>query len=323
MTKLGMAALVAAALCACGGNTNKGGGGGGAFGGGGFAATGGGFMTAAGGGSAVGGGSGTGGGSGVGGGGAGVGGGGGGSSATFSISGTLNAPPGGDVKDTYVIGCAWINDDCDANKTVGGQVAASGASTPYELPGLETGVTYFVIFWKDIDNSGAVNDGDFTAVITDANGNVRAFTEAASGISTQLTVKQTVTPTAVPGDLVGVWLHVNTSIGISNSWTFNSDSSGTNEFILASATCSTGGIAIRADGSESISGNQLTFTPSLSTKNVTCDGTTTLSTGYYTNVRHFSWRTGPSTTQTGGTALFLTDLDLAPADRVEAEFQKL
>lgn len=322
MTKLGMTALLAAALCACGGNTNKGGGGGGAFGGG-FPATGGGFMTAAGGGSAVGGGSGTGGGSGVGGGGAGVGGGGGGSSATFSISGTLNAPPGGDVHDTYVIGCAWINDDCDSNKTVGGQVTATGASTQYELPGLETGVTYFVVFWKDIDNSGTVNDGDFTAVITDANGNARAFTEAASGVSTQMTVKQTVTQTSAPSDLVGVWMVVNTYVGVSNTWTFYSDGSGTNEVILASATCTTGGVATRAEGSLSVSGDQLTFTPSVSTQTVSCNGSTTLTSGYYTNVRHFSWRVGASTTQQGGTALFLTNLDLAPADRVETEFQKL
>jgi hypothetical protein len=239
---------------------------------------------------------------------------------TFALSGTIQAPSGTDVNTTVVVACAWINDDCDGAKTVGVQITGSGSSAPWQITGLESGVTYFVVFWKDVNGSQTVDDGDFTAVATDAQGNVRPFTEAASGLVSLLTLKQTAPVTAVPPALVGDWLAVNTSIGVNNHWTFRADASAQNEFILTSSTC-TGGTATLAMGRISVTGDQLSFVPTSATRNRRCNGTSMISTTYV-NARHFQWRVGPST-KMAGNALFLVDLDLPASERVEAEFQVL
>lgn len=241
--------------------------------------------------------------------------------ATFAVSGTLRAPTGGDVQSTVIIACAWINDDCDDAKTLGFQVNASGASTPFEITGLERGLTYFVIFWKDMNASQTVDDGDFTAVMTDSDGNVRAITDTTTGTDTLMLVKRTVAPTSVPAALVGDWMVVNTNIGLTNRWSFRSDATATNEFILASVTCSGGGIATLSNGRISVTGNELVFTPTDSNRHYRCNGTSTI-TPFYANERRFSWRVGPST-RMAGNALFLTDLSAPENQRVEAEFQVL
>jgi hypothetical protein len=245
-----------------------------------------------------------------------------GAAGVFSIEGTVYAPGGGDVEATVVIGCAWIDGDCDEQKSQAIQVDKSGSSSPYLLENLEHGPTYLVLFWQDVNGSGEVDDGDYVGVVTDESGAARAFTSAATGADGIMAVKQAVAATAVPAELVGDWFTVATSIGATNEWKFAADGSASNGFTLNSSVCGGGaGTAINSQGVTSIDGDELTFQPTSGQKTVKpCSGPAT-TTDYYTNVRHFRWRVAPSSQQAGGTALYLTDLQ--NPDQTEAEFQKL
>ncbi len=245
----------------------------------------------------------------------------GGSTGTFSIEGTVHAAEGGDVAGAVVIGCAWINDGCDDQKSLATQVTKAGSSAPYAITGLESGLTYLVLFWKDVDQSGEVDDGDWVGVVADESGAARAFTSAAAGADGIMAVQQEAVATGVPAELVGDWFAVATSVGVTNEWTFAADGSARNAFTINSSVCGGGaGTAINSQGVISVDGEQLTFSPASGQKTVKpCSGNAT-TTAYYTNVRHFVWRVGPSSSQ-AGTALYLTDLK--DPDQTEAQFQKL
>lgn len=240
---------------------------------------------------------------------------------TFSIEGTVYAPEGGDVEATVVIGCAWIDGGCDEQWSQAVQVSKSGSSGPYALGNLEGGLTYLVLFWKDMNQSGQVDDDDYVGVVADESGAARAFTSAAAGADGIMAVQQQVVASEVPAELVGDWFTVSTSVGITNEWIFAADGSASNGFTLNSSVCGGGaGMAINSQGAISVDGDQLTFQPTSGQKTVKpCSGPATTS-DYYTSVRHFSWRTAPSSTQ-AGTALYL--IDLQDPNQTEAEFQKL
>jgi hypothetical protein len=240
---------------------------------------------------------------------------------TFSIAGTVHAPEGGDVEATVIIGCAWVDGSCDDQKSQAVQVSKSGSSSPYVLDNLESGLTYLVLFWKDINESGEVDDDDYVGVVTDESGAARAFTSAAAGADGIMAIQQPVAATEVPAELVGDWFAVAASIGATNSWTFAADGSASNGFTLNSSVCGGGaGTAINSQGVISVDGDEMTFAPTSGQKTVKpCSGPAT-TTAYFTNVRHFTWRVAPSSTQ-AGTALYLTDLQ--NAEPTEAEFQKL
>jgi|GEM_PF-5798828 len=243
------------------------------------------------------------------------------SSGVFSLEGVVYAPKGGDVEGTVVIGCAWIDGECNEQKSQAVQVSTSGPSGPYALASLEGGLTYLVLFWKDMNESGEVDDSDYIGVVADESGAARAFTGAASGADGIMAVQQTVATTDVPAALVGDWFAVATGIGVTNEWTFAADGSATNGFTINSAFCDgDAGTAVNSQGVIGVDGNQLTFQPTSGQKTVTpCSGDAT-TTDYYTATRHFTWRVGPSSTQ-AGTALYLTDQQ--SPDQTEAEFQKL
>ena len=243
------------------------------------------------------------------------------SASTFSIEGTVHAPNGGDIAGTVVIACAWVNDGCDEQKSQAAQVTKTGASAKYALTALESGLTYLVLFWKDVNQSGEVDDDDWVGVVADESGAARAFTNGAAGADGIMAVQQAALATDVPTELVGDWFVVNTSVGITNEWTFEADGSARNGVTLNSAVCGGGaGSAINSQGIISVDGEQLTYSPSSGQKTVKpCSGNAT-TTDYYTNVRHFAWRVGPSSSQ-AGTALYLTDLQ--DPSQTEAEFQKL
>lgn len=245
----------------------------------------------------------------------------GGSPGTFSIEGTVHAPEGGDVEATIVIGCAWIDGGCDEQWSQAVQVSKSGASSPYVLEGLKDDLSYFVLFWKDVNESGEVDDDDYIGVVADEGGAARAFTSAAVGADGIMAVQQEIAATDVPAELVGDWFLVATSIGVTNAWTFGADGSASNTFTLNSSVCGGGaGTATSSHGAISVEGDQLSFQPTSGQKTVKpCSGPATTS-DYYTSPRHFSWRVAPSTTQ-AGTALYLTNLQ--DPNQTEAEFQKL
>lgn len=243
-------------------------------------------------------------------------------SGAFSVEGTVYAPPGGDVEGTVVIGCAWLNEECNEDKSQVVQVADRGRSASYTLPNLESGVTYLVLFWKDVNQTGEVDDDDYVGVVADESGAARAFTSAAASADGIMSIQRAVVPTDVPEELVGDWFTVATSIGVTNGWTFGADGSATNAFTMNSAVCGGGaGTAINSQGVISVDGDELTFSPTSGKKTVKpCSGDST-TTDYYTNVRHFTWRVGASTKEQGGTALFLVDQQ--DTTQTEAEFQRL
>lgn len=244
-----------------------------------------------------------------------------GASGMFSITGTVYAPKGGDVAETVVIGCAWIDESCDDAKSQAVQVSKTGSSGHYALGDLESGLTYLILFWKDVNGTGDVDDGDYVGVVADESGAARAFTSAAAAADGVMLVKQAVVAADVPAELVGDWFTVAPDIGVTNAWTFNADGSASNGFTLNSSVCGGGaGEAINSQGVFSVDGNQLAYAPASGQKTVTpCSGPAT-TTAYYTSPRQFTWRVGPSTKQ-AGTALFLTDQQ--NPDHTEAEFQKL
>lgn len=244
-----------------------------------------------------------------------------GPAGVFSIEGTVHAPKGGDVEATVIIGCAWIDGECNEQKSQGLQLSKSGSSSSYVLENLESGLTYLVLFWKDMNESGEVDDSDYVGVVVDESGAARAFTSAATDADAIMSVQQAVAATAVPAELVGDWFLVATSIGATNAWTFAADGSASNAFTLNSAFCGGGaGTATNSQGTIAVDGNQLTFEPTSGQQTVKpCSGEATTSV-YYTAPRHFTWRVGPSTTQ-AGTALYLTNVQ--DPDQTEAEFQKL
>jgi hypothetical protein len=178
------------------------------------------------------------------------------------------------------------------------------------------------LFWKDVNGSGEVDDDDYVGVVADESGAARAFTSAAAGADGIMSVQQQVVATDVPSELVGDWFTVSASIGVTNEWKLAADGSASNGFTINSSVCGGGaGTAINSQGVISVEGDQLTFSPTSGQKTVKpCTGPST-TTDYYTNVRHFTWRVGPSTTQQGGTALYLVDQQDPSA--TEAEFQKL
>jgi len=243
------------------------------------------------------------------------------SSGTFSIEGTVYAPAGGEVEGTVVIGCAWLDGGCDDAKSQAIQIGESGASGPYALENLEAGPTYLVLFWKDMNDSGEVDDDDYVGVVADESGAARAFTSAAADADGIMAVQQEVAATAVPAELVGDWFAVSASVGATSEWRFAADGNASSAFTLNSAFCGGGaGTAINSQGVIAVDGDELTFSPASGQKTVKpCSGSST-TTDYFMNVRHLRWRVAASSTQ-AGTALYLTDLQ--DPDQIEAEFQKL
>ncbi|MFD1732258.1 hypothetical protein ACFSC4_16150 [Deinococcus malanensis] len=53
--------------------------------------------------------------------------------APLTLSGTVNAPAGTNVKGTHVIACYPKGDECDENLTVSTQITASGGSAPFSV----------------------------------------------------------------------------------------------------------------------------------------------------------------------------------------------
>ena len=70
-----------------------------------------------------------------------------------TLSGTVYAPPGGDVAGTVMLACNET--DCPVSVAVNG----SGASAPYQLSGVPAG-EHLVFAWQDLNGSGELDDGD-------------------------------------------------------------------------------------------------------------------------------------------------------------------
>ncbi|WP_019587683.1 hypothetical protein [Deinococcus apachensis] len=82
--------------------------------------------------------------------------------AKLPLSGTVTAPPGGNVQGTYVIACPPKGDGCDEQGTVSTQVTASGKSSAFTL-NLDRPGPYRLLAWKDVNGNGDIDDGDYLA----------------------------------------------------------------------------------------------------------------------------------------------------------------
>ncbi|PYE49422.1 hypothetical protein [Deinococcus yavapaiensis] len=87
--------------------------------------------------------------------------------APLTLSGTVSAPSGGNVKGTHVIACFPKGDACDEQFSVGTQVTASGPHAAFSLTVKKAG-EYQLIAWKDMNGSGDMDDGDYSGFFSKA-----------------------------------------------------------------------------------------------------------------------------------------------------------
>ncbi|MGA9525418.1 MAG: hypothetical protein WBV82_28420 [Myxococcaceae bacterium] len=82
---------------------------------------------------------------------------------TPGISGTIHAPPGGDVRGAFVVAVPHSDGRCQVNspKQVATRITASGKQARYALERATSG-EYCVIAMKDQNENGAEGDGDLS-----------------------------------------------------------------------------------------------------------------------------------------------------------------
>lgn len=246
---------------------------------------------------------------------------GGGSGSTFTLSGTATAPSGVNVQGSFAIACAWINDTCDENKSLYAEITGSGQSAPFTIDSLETGLTYFLVLWKDVNGTQDIDDGDYFGVSTNEDGNILAYTETTSAATVTMTLRApTPQPTAIPPQLVGGWTvyRATSEYGIVNTWTFRSDGTVNNTYSLVYPSCASRHTTTEVEGTVAISGADMTFNPATALRTEQQCNAAPMTATALTNVRNFTWRVGTQTAGDGGVALFLKE-DTATA---EAEFAK-
>lgn len=112
--------------------------------------------------------------------------GGAGAQGNLSLSGTVYAVAGGDVKNTVVIACALVKGQCDETDAQLTQITASGPSAPFTIKGLNAR-PYTVIAWRDLNGNKTVDAGDQVAQIQ-RDGQVAGITPPAKGLELRLIV---------------------------------------------------------------------------------------------------------------------------------------
>ncbi|PYE55459.1 carboxypeptidase-like regulatory domain-containing protein [Deinococcus yavapaiensis] len=100
-----------------------------------------------------------------------------------SISGTLRADV--DLKGTVVLACVEKNGECDETMAGETTITTSGRSARYEIEGLQAGVAYSLVAWKDMNGDGEVNPGDLIGMFGADSGG-QAVTAPASGLELTL-----------------------------------------------------------------------------------------------------------------------------------------
>ena len=86
-----------------------------------------------------------------------------GGGGNIGISGTLTAPAGGDIKGSVVVACYQNN--CQDQRSHSVTITQSGSSAPYSVDGLEGGVSYSLLAYKDVNGNKniSLDDGDYLA----------------------------------------------------------------------------------------------------------------------------------------------------------------
>ncbi len=113
---------------------------------------------------------------------------GGGGGAGFS--GTIFAPPGGDVANTVVIACFLEAGQCNSASpnTVGVNVTASGTTATFSLPSVASG-TYYVVALRDVNGNGTYGDvGDYQGFYSLDGQNPTPLTPPIGDLNVQMSV---------------------------------------------------------------------------------------------------------------------------------------
>jgi hypothetical protein len=164
--------------------------------------------------------------------------------------------------------------------------------------------------------SGTLDAGDLYGAVVDEMGNPKLIDSAATGITLTLaTIPQTQSgmpmqpgmPSGVSGDLVGNWS--SGASGAVLSYVFKGDSTFQYDGIITSRTgmiCIT--VSLHKEGSYSVTGNQISFVPSVATKatNQTCSNMLVTPLPDDTTPFALLWRMAPNP-DTGTMTLYLTD----------------
>ncbi|WP_027482998.1 hypothetical protein [Deinococcus pimensis] len=83
--------------------------------------------------------------------------------APVTISGTVTASTAGDVRQTVIVACRPLGENCDPAQFESTSVDTGGKSAAYRLENLPSG-PYYLFGWKDNNGSQEVDDGDDFAV---------------------------------------------------------------------------------------------------------------------------------------------------------------
>lgn len=247
--------------------------------------------------------------------------GGGSGTTTFSVSGTARAPSGVDLAGSHVIACAWVNDTCDDTESIVVTLSTTGQTAPFLIDDLKRGLTYFVVLWKDVDGNQDVNDGDYFGLASNADGDVVAIADAATGLSVTMALRAPTTSTTIPASLRGSWSKytpTSSGFGIVNTWDFRANDTVNNTYSLVYSSCSSRHTTTSVDGVGAINGSSFVFSPSTARRTEQQCNEAPTTTSVITNTRNFTWRVGTQTAGDGGTALFLTEQGMT----TEVEFAK-
>ncbi|MBB6099357.1 hypothetical protein HNR42_002798 [Deinobacterium chartae] len=142
--------------------------------------------------------------------------------AAGTLSGTLEAPAGVQLKGTVVVACAYGPDGCDEQDTRTVVIGASGNRVTFSIGKLPERA-FKLLAWKDVNGNGEMDDGDYLARLTDAAGNDVSVTAPRQKLVMRATVLGSAQPQTARAPasgeagglkaLVGRWGSVGASTG--------------------------------------------------------------------------------------------------------------
>ncbi len=128
-----------------------------------------------------------------------------------SISGNVIAPAGGDISGTEIGACPIVGDAPDCTNVISVVIAQPGPSAPYNLD-VAAGQPYVVFAFKDVNSSGARDDGDYFGAYPSAEA-AEAITAPASSINVTMQVFGSGSPTPPTGGGEGTGISGTLSAG--------------------------------------------------------------------------------------------------------------
>ena len=189
---------------------------------------------------------------------------------TSSISGTITAPPGGDVSGTIIIACyngdinKCLNVSSDGTFTDGFsgaiRVTQSGSSSSYVLNGLQA-VQFVIIAARNSNGNGRFDDAvDYIGAYPSVSG-AQLVTSPATGIDITMQTFGDIAnpnPTPTPGNLTGTWTGTTTTTtyGVEQT-TFGFTQSGSS--VSGTLALDGTGGAVSTDITGSVNGSSVTI----------------------------------------------------------------